>query len=81
MRAASACPRFHRREGEAWEPERSELGVPSGVPREPDGKRRDRSTARSPLVVGDLACTVDIYSTLYAFDLKGRSCSSTRTRS
>jgi hypothetical protein len=45
---------------------------PSGIPRSPDGKRRDRSTPASPLVVGDLAYTVDIYSTLYVFDVKAK---------
>ena len=56
--------------GDAWEPKRLEVQVPDGVPREPDGKGRDRPTAGSPLVVNDLAFTVDIYSTLYCFDLK-----------
>ena len=59
--------------GDVWEPKRSEVHVPDGVPRSPDGKNRDRSTAGSPLVVNDMAYTVDIYSTLYAFDIKAKT--------
>ena len=56
--------------GDVWKPKRVEVQVPDGVPREPGGKgSRDRSTAGSPLVVDNLAFTVDIYSTLYCFDL------------
>lgn len=58
--------------GDEWEPKRSEMQAPAGVPHSPDGKARDRSTPASPLVLGDLAYTVDIYSTLYVFDLKAK---------
>lgn len=58
--------------GDQWLPKRSEMEAPAGVPRSPDGKGRDRSTPASPLVVDDLVYTVDIYSTLYVFDVKAK---------
>jgi outer membrane protein assembly factor BamB len=63
---------FAGADGEAWEPKRAEMGVPDGTGRLPNGKMVDRPTCGSPLVVDDLAYMVDIYSTLYVFDLKAR---------
>jgi outer membrane protein assembly factor BamB len=57
--------------GDSWEPKRG-LITAKGVGRLPNGKAADRSTAASPLVVGDLAYTVDIYAAFYAYDLKAR---------
>jgi outer membrane protein assembly factor BamB len=59
--------------GERWEPKRSTIEIPDGkgVGRAPDGRMvSDRPTPGSPLIVGDLLYLVDIYATLYVFDLK-----------
>jgi outer membrane protein assembly factor BamB len=56
--------------GDEWAPKRTTIEVET-VPL-PGGKRVDRWTAGSPLVVGDLAYLVDIYGTFYAVDLKAR---------
>jgi outer membrane protein assembly factor BamB len=53
-----------------WEPERTSVAVPDGTGQLPNGKRVDRPTCGSPLVVDGLAYLVDIYATLYVFDLK-----------
>jgi outer membrane protein assembly factor BamB len=58
--------------GDSWEPKR-ELIRATGVSRLPNRKTADRSTAASPLVVGDLAYTIDIYAAFYAYDLKAKS--------
>jgi hypothetical protein len=58
--------------GERWEPKRMTIDIPTGqgIGLTPDGRMVDRPTPGSPLIVGDLAYMVDIYSTLYVFDLK-----------
>jgi outer membrane protein assembly factor BamB len=58
--------------GDDWEPERTSIDVPEGTGRLPNGKRVDRPTCGSPLVVDGLAYLLDIYATLYVFDLKAR---------
>jgi outer membrane protein assembly factor BamB len=58
--------------GDAWQPKRTSMGVPDGVGRRPDGHMVDRPTPGSPLVVDGIAYLVDIYATLYAYDLKAR---------
>ncbi|OAI47567.1 hypothetical protein AYO44_01435 [Planctomycetaceae bacterium SCGC AG-212-F19] len=66
---------FTRVSGDQWEPKRTTIEIPSdkGIGLTPDGRRVDRPTPGSPLVVGDLAYMVDIYSTLYVFDLKQKT--------
>jgi len=54
--------------GNNWTPKRTTIEVKTGPL--PDGKRRDRWTAGSPLVVDGIAYMVDIYGTFYAVDLK-----------
>lgn len=58
--------------GDRWEPKRTTIDVPTGqgIGLTPDGRMVDRPTPGSPLVVGDLVYMVDIYSTLYVFDVK-----------
>jgi outer membrane protein assembly factor BamB len=63
---------FTRAGGDAWEAERTSIAVPDGTGRLPNGKLVDRPTCGSPLVVDGLAYLVDIYATLYVFDLKAR---------
>ncbi len=58
--------------GEEWVAKRTAIGVPDGVGKNPEGKMIDRPTAGSPLVLGDLVYLVDIYGTLYVFDLKAK---------
>jgi outer membrane protein assembly factor BamB len=58
--------------GEEWKPERTSIAVPDGTGRLPNGKVVDRPTCGSPLVVDDLAYLLDIYATLYVFDLKAK---------
>ncbi len=58
--------------GDDWEPGRTSIAVPDGAGRLPNGKLVDRPTCGSPLVVDGLAYLVDIYGTLYVFDLKAR---------
>jgi outer membrane protein assembly factor BamB len=58
--------------GDNWKPKRNAIHVPDGVGARPDGVIVDRPTAGSPLVVDGLAYLVDIYSTLYVFDVKSR---------
>jgi outer membrane protein assembly factor BamB len=55
--------------GDAWEAKRLQIQAPDGINR---GKSVTRSSCGSPLVVDDMVYTVDIYSTLYAFDLKAK---------
>jgi outer membrane protein assembly factor BamB len=55
--------------GDAWEAKRVQIQAPDGINR---GKSVSRSSCGSPLVVDDMVYTVDIYSTLYAFDLKAK---------
>ena len=62
---------FSGQSGEEWKPTR--LALEAGVRlRTPSGAEIDRPTPGSPLVVGDIAYTLDIYSTLYAFDAKAK---------
>jgi hypothetical protein len=63
---------FTGTKGDSWKPKR-ELIQAKRVSRLPNGKTADRSTAASPLIVVDLAYTVDIYSSFYAYDLKSRN--------
>ena len=56
--------------GDEWQPKRNSIAVPDGTGRLPNGKIVDRPTCGSPLIVDDLAYMVDVYSTLYVFDLK-----------
>lgn len=58
--------------GDNWEPKRTTIETPDGTGRNPEGKMVDRSSPGSPLVVDDLVYMVDIYSTLYVFDLKAK---------
>jgi hypothetical protein len=58
--------------GDEWEPKRTSISVPDGTGRLPNGTIVDRPTCGSPLVVGDLAYLVDVYSTLYVFDLAAK---------
>jgi outer membrane protein assembly factor BamB len=58
--------------GDDWQPQRTSIAVPDGTGRLPNGKMVDRPTCGSPLVVGDLAYLVDIYATLYVYDLKAK---------
>jgi outer membrane protein assembly factor BamB len=58
--------------GDRWEPSRTAISVPEGTGRRPDGQMVDRPTPGSPLVVDGLVYLVDIYSTLYVFDLKAK---------
>ncbi len=58
--------------GDSWKPRRDVIQV-KGAGRLPNGKAADRSTAASPLLVGDLAYTIDIYAAFYAYDLKAGS--------
>jgi hypothetical protein len=58
--------------GDHWEPKRLTIDVPEGTGRRPDGQMVDRPSPGSPLVVDDLVYMVDIYSTLYVFDLKAK---------
>lgn len=55
--------------GEEWNAARLQIHAPDGIN---PGKSVTRSTCGSPLVVDDMVYTVDIYSTLYAFDLKAK---------
>jgi outer membrane protein assembly factor BamB len=55
--------------GEEWNAKRLEIHAPDGIN---PGKKMSRSSCGSPLVVDDMVYTVDIYSTLYAFDLKAK---------
>lgn len=55
--------------GETWEAKRLLIQAPDGINR---AKSVSRSSCGSPLLVDDMVYTVDIYSTLYAFDLKGK---------
>src|SRR5262249_29148651 len=61
--------------GEQWKPKRTTIEVPTGLF---NGKRVDRWTAGSPLVVDGLAYMVDIYSTFYVIDLKAKKLLSSR---
>jgi outer membrane protein assembly factor BamB len=61
---------FTAASGDGWQPQRTSIAVPDGTGRLPNGKMVDRPTCGSPLVVGDLAYLVDIYATLYVYDLK-----------
>jgi outer membrane protein assembly factor BamB len=63
---------FAKATGDVWEPTRTSMYVPDGTGRLPNGKLADRSTCGSPLVVGGLAYLVDIYGTLYVYDLKAQ---------
>jgi outer membrane protein assembly factor BamB len=63
---------FTRAAGEEWVPQRLSIEVPDGVGRRPDGRMVDRPTGGSPLVVDNLVYLVDIYGTLYVFDLKAK---------
>jgi outer membrane protein assembly factor BamB len=56
--------------GDEWKPKRETIGVETG--NLPNGKRADRWTAGSPLVVDGLAYLVDIYGTFYAVDLRAK---------
>jgi hypothetical protein len=56
--------------GDSWKPKRELIHATAG--RLPNGRSADRSTAASPLVVGDLAYTVDIYASFYVYDLKDK---------
>jgi outer membrane protein assembly factor BamB len=58
--------------GDHWEPKRMTIDVPEGTGRRPDGQMVDRPSPGSPLVVDGLVYMVDIYSTLYVFDLKAK---------
>jgi outer membrane protein assembly factor BamB len=58
--------------GDSWEPKRTTIEVPEGTGRNPEGKIIDRPTPGSPLIVGDLAYLIDIYSTLYVFDIPAK---------
>lgn len=58
--------------GDRWKPKR-ELLQARRVGRLPNGKTADRSTAASPLIVGDLAYLVDIYAAFYVYDLKAKN--------
>jgi outer membrane protein assembly factor BamB len=60
---------FSGAQGDAWKPKRETVST-KGVGRLPNGHTADRSTAGSPLVADDLAYMIDIYGTMYAFDLK-----------
>jgi hypothetical protein len=55
--------------GDQWQPKRTTIEAGGGLF---NGKRVDRWTAGSPLVVDGLAYLVDIYSTFYAIDLKAK---------
>jgi outer membrane protein assembly factor BamB len=55
--------------GDEWEATRLQIQAPDGINR---GKSVSRSSCGSPLVVDDMVYMVDIYSTLYAFDLKAK---------
>jgi outer membrane protein assembly factor BamB len=55
--------------GDAWEAKRLQIQAPDGIN---PGKSVTRSSCGSPLVLDDMVYTVDIYSTLYAFDLKAK---------
>jgi outer membrane protein assembly factor BamB len=57
-------------EGDEWKPKSTTIEVPTGPI--PDGKRVDRWTAGSPLVVDGVAYLVDIYGTFYAVDLEAK---------
>jgi outer membrane protein assembly factor BamB len=56
-------------DGDAWQAKRLQIQAPDGINR---GKSVTRSSGGSPLVVADMVYTVDIYSTLYAFDLTAK---------
>jgi outer membrane protein assembly factor BamB len=56
--------------GDNWKPRRTAIHVPDGIGKNPEGALVDRPSPGSPLVVDGLAYLVDIYSTLYVFDLK-----------
>jgi outer membrane protein assembly factor BamB len=56
--------------GDDWKPKRTTIEVPTEAL--PNGKRVDRWTAGSPLVVDGVAYLVDIYATLYAVDLQAK---------
>jgi outer membrane protein assembly factor BamB len=58
--------------GDSWQPKRTTVEIPSGIGLSPEGKPMDRPSPGSPLVVDDLVYLVDIYSTLYVFDLKAK---------
>jgi outer membrane protein assembly factor BamB len=58
--------------GDDWKPRRTTIQVPDGIGRNPEGNLVDRPSPGSPLVVDDLVYLVDIYSTLYVFDLKAK---------
>jgi outer membrane protein assembly factor BamB len=60
---------FSAASGDVWKPKREVLQAKK-TGRLPNGKTVDRSTAASPLVVGDLAYLVDIYAAFYVYDLK-----------
>ncbi|OAI42297.1 hypothetical protein AYO40_00195 [Planctomycetaceae bacterium SCGC AG-212-D15] len=62
---------FAGMDGDAWKPKRETLHA-RRTGRLPNGKTADRSTAASPLVVGDLAYLVDIYAAFYVYDLKAK---------
>jgi outer membrane protein assembly factor BamB len=55
--------------GDTWKPKRRTLHA-KRTGRLPNGQTADRSTAASPLVVGDLAYLVDIYAAFYVYDLE-----------
>jgi hypothetical protein len=62
--------------GERWEPKRSTIDIPEGkgVGLAPNGRMiGDRPTPSSPLIVDGLVYLVDIYATLYVFDLKAKA--------
>jgi hypothetical protein len=55
--------------GDAWKPKIKTIHARK-TGRLPNGKTADRSTAASPLAVGDLLYNIDIYAAFYAYDLK-----------
>jgi outer membrane protein assembly factor BamB len=57
-------------EGDEWKPKSTTIEVPTGP--NPEGKRVDRWTAGSPLVVDGVVYLVDIYGTFYAVDLEAK---------
>lgn len=59
--------------GDEWEPKvTGVIGIPEEVNRGPGGKWMDLWTAASPLIHGGLIYQVDMYQTLYVFDIKTR---------
>lgn len=70
--ASLARIEFQGVQGDDWQPKVTAFEMPASISRKPDGKWIDRWTAGSPLVLDDIAYSIDIWGQAFALDLKSR---------